>query len=296
MERLSQFVLNADRRIIYAVIALCVIGPLLFPLGLPFTPTTEVKKCFEDIEKLPPGSAIVIGTDYGPDSAPETQPMLVALLHQCFQKKLRPILIALTPAGDQMAQLGLKDVLATEDPQTKQPVYQGLENGKDYSLLGYQSGTQAIILALTSSFTKTYPNDKDGNPTANQPIFQDIRKLSDVKYIVDIAAVAMPEVWLVYGSARVGVPMSTSCTAVSAAQYYPYYHAGQFHGLIGGMKGSAEYEKLVGVATITGKIPNATKGMDSQSLVHIFLVLTIIVVNLVYLLDRRRQRAGGRAA
>jgi hypothetical protein len=292
MQQLSKFVLNLDRRIIYACIVLCVLGPMFFPLGLKFTPTPEVQKCFDDVNKLAPGSVILISCDYGPDSAPECQPMCIALLHQCFQRKLRPILVALTPAGDVMAQKALTDVLSTES--NGQPTYPGLTPGKDYSVLGYQAGTSAVIIALTSSFTRTYPNDKEGKPTAGQPIYQDVRKLSDVKYIVDIAAVAMPEQWLIYGAARENVKMSTCCTAVSAAQYYPYYHAGQFRGLIGGMKGSAEYEILADVAGITGKIPNATKGMDSQSLVHVFLVMAIVLVNIFYFAERQREAAAGR--
>ncbi len=292
MQRLGQFILNLDRRAIYAIIVICVAGPIFFPLGLKFTPTEEVKRCFDDVKNLAPGAVVLISCDYGPDSAAETQPMCIALLHQCFQQKLRPILVALTPAGDVMAQKALTEVRTATD-KAGQPLYAALTGGKDYSLLGYQAGSGAVVIALTSSFTKTFPHDKEGNATAGQPIYQDIRKLADVKYIVDIAAVAMPEQWLIYGAARVNVPMSTSCTAVSAAQYYPYYHTGQFRGLIGGMKGSAEYEILADVAGITGKIPNATKGMDSQSMVHIFLVLAIIVVNFFYFFDRRAAQAGG---
>jgi hypothetical protein len=294
MQRLSQLILNLDRRVIYAIVVLCAAGPIFFPLGLKFTPTEEVRRCYDDIQQLAPGAVVVIGCDYGPDSAAETQPMCIALLHQCFKQKLRPILVALTPAGDVMAQKALDEVRAAKDP-TGKDIYPALVAGKDYSLLGYQAGTSAVVIALTSSFTRTYPHDKEGNATASQPIYQDVRKLGDVKYIVDIAAVAMPEQWLIYGAARVNVPMSTACTAVSAAQYYPYYHSGQFRGLIGGMKGSAEYEILADVAGVTGKIPNATKGMDSQSMVHIFLVLAIIVVNIFYFLDRRAQRAAGRS-
>jgi hypothetical protein len=286
-------ILNLDRRIIYALVCLCVLFPMLKPLGLKFTPTPEVRKCFDDLERLAPGSAVVVSCDYGPDSAAEVQPMCIAVLHQCFQRKLRPILVALTPAGDVMAQKALDRVLQSTGPD-KQPLYSGLVSGKDYSVLGYQAGSGAVVIALTSSFTSTYPDDRDHHPTASQPLFQDVRKLSDVKYIVDIAAVAMPEQWLIYGAARVNVPMSTSCTAVSAAQYYPYYHAGQFRGLIGGMKGSAEYEILTKLRELTGEVPDATKGMDSQSMVHVFLVLAIVVVNLFYFLERRG--AAGRAA
>jgi hypothetical protein len=294
MQRIGQYILKLDRRIIYVLVVLCVLLPIFFPLGLPFSVTPEVQVCYDDVKKLKAGEAILISCDYGPDSFPECQPMLVALLHQCFKQKLRPILVALTPTGDVMAQKGLEQVLGSVDGQTNQPVYPDLVAGRDYVLLGYQAGSNAIIIALTTSFTNTYKKDKDDQATADLEIFRDVRKLGDVKYIVDIAAVALPEQWLIFGAGKENIPMSVCCTAVSAAQYYPYYHAGQFRGLIGGMKGSAEYEKLVDVAGITGEIPNATKGMDSQSLVHVFIVLAIVVVNIFYFFERRREAAQGR--
>jgi hypothetical protein len=85
--------------------------------------------------------------------------------------------------------------------------------------------------------------------------------------------------------------MAVSCTAVSAAQYYPYYRQGQFVGLAGGMKGSAEYEQLVGMQTILGRMADATQGLDAQSLVHVFIVLSIIVANVFFLAEKRYARA-----
>jgi hypothetical protein len=82
---------------------------------------------------------------------------------------------------------------------------------------------------------------------------------------------------------------------VSATQYYPYYQAHQFTGLAGGMKGSAEYEKLVGDKY--GVPPgDATKGMAAQSFVHLFIVLSIIIANICYFQWKKRERAQRRAS
>ncbi len=81
------------------------------------------------------------------------------------------------------------------------------------------------MLGIGQSFVATFPQDYAGNSTRTQPLFKEIQALGDVQYIFDIAAVGMPEVWLPYAAAREKKPMSVSCTAVSAAQYYPYYSA-----------------------------------------------------------------------
>ncbi len=289
MRKFGQTILNLDRRVIYTIVLLCVMVPLIWPMELPFSPTDEVRAAYDDIEALEPGSAVLISCDYGPSSMPETHPMYLTLLHQCFRRGLRPIIITLVPSGPGLASRGLRDVLQHTDAQGNQP-YANLVEGEDYAFLGYKSGGTAVMLGIGQSFVATYPQDYDGDPTGDMPLFREISALGDCSYIFDIASVGYPEFWVPYASERERVPLAVSCTAVSAVQYYPYLTAGQFEGLVGGMRGSAEYEKLVGMEEILGKIPDATRGMDSQSTVHIFLVLAIIIANLFYFLENRAQR------
>jgi len=55
------------------------------------------------------------------------------------------------------------------------------------------------------------------------------------------------------------------------------------------MKGAADYEKLV------GKPDMATKGMAAQSLVHIFIIFSVIAGNVIYFIERKKGGRGGRA-
>ena len=50
-----------------------------------------------------------------------------------------------------------------------------------------------------------------------------------------------------------------------------------------GMKGAAEYEKLI------EKSGTATAGMDSQSIAHIAIILLVVVANISYFAMRRRK-------
>ena len=288
--RLTQRILNLDRRIIYVAIFLCVLIPMLFPIGFDVEVTPEVQKGFDLMESLPAGSAVLISVDFGPSAIPENYPVLVSVLHQCFRKKLKPILLSLIPDGRGMATKGLDEVLHALGPDG-QPLYPDLVNGVDYSFLGYKSGTNAVIVAVGESFSAAFPTDSQGQATASQPIFQRVRALKDVKVLVNTASVGMPEAWLPYGAQEYNVPMIVSCTAVSTVQYYPFYDAGQFTGLLGGMKGAAEYEKLVGLAEITGKPGKATAGMDAQAVSHAFIVLAIVLANICFFIERRRAAA-----
>ncbi|MCH7493875.1 hypothetical protein IIA16_04100, partial [bacterium] len=89
------------------------------------------------------------------------------------------------------------------------------------------------------------------------------------------------DIWIQYAGDQMGIPVGGGVTAVSAPEYYVFLQSGQMVGLLGGMKGGAEYEKLVGAPD------KATRGMDAQSLGHFVIVLFIILGNLGYLLGGR---------
>jgi hypothetical protein len=291
MQKFVTAFLGLDRRIIYLIVFLCVLLPLLFPPELPFTATREVRTAFDAVEDLPPGSVVLISCDFGASTIPENYTMYIALLHQCFRKQLRPVVMTLVDYGAALADKGLREVLHTTDASNGNVLYPGLQDGKDYAFLGFKPGSTSVMLGIGQSFTSTFPKDYSQKNTREMPIFREVTSLKDVSLIFDIAAVGLPEFWVPYASARENVPLAVSCTAVSAAQYYPYYQAGQFTGLVGGMKGAAEYELLVGMKEILGRTPDATRGMDAQTAVHVFIVLAIILANFMYFYDNRLRNA-----
>jgi hypothetical protein len=280
------FILNLDRRIIYAIVAVLVAFPLFKPIPLPIVPTPETHGVFDKIDALPAGSSILIAADFDPASKPELLPLLHAVLAQCFKKGVKPHLLTLWAAGPGLMQTAIEDEARRFDKVS----------GEDFVFLGFRYGTLAVILGMDSNITSTFGTDFYGKRTASMPIYQDVHKISDMKYILDIAAGATVEIWITYASQPERVPMGASVTAVSATQYYPYLQAEQLSGIVGGMKGSAEYEKLVDMEQVLGRIPDATRGMAAQSFVHVFIVLSIILANICYFIWIKRERAKRRAA
>ncbi|RME31938.1 MAG: hypothetical protein D6800_00340, partial [Candidatus Zixiibacteriota bacterium] len=84
------------------------------------------------------------------------------------------------------------------------------------------------------------------------------------------------------------IPVGAGVTAVSAPKYYAYVGSGQMTGLLGGMRGAAEYEQLVGYKG------RAFSGMGIQSLVHFLIVALVALGNLSYFMMRRARRKAGR--
>ena len=156
MEKVGNIILNLDRRIIYLVVLICVFVPLVKPLGLPVTPTEEVRRAYQDIEDLEEGSVVLISADYGAATMPETHTMFLALVHQCLRNKLRMIVISLIPQGAALANNGLEEVLETTDAQGNL-IYADAVYGEDYVNLGYKAGGVAVMLGIGQSFAATFP-------------------------------------------------------------------------------------------------------------------------------------------
>ena len=105
-----------------------------------------------------------------------------------------------------------------------------------------------------------------------------------VSFIFEIADNATADYWVSIVNAQFGVPMGCGTTAVSAPKYYAFVGSGQFVGLLGGMKGAAEYEILV------GKKAKAVVGMGAQSMVHLVIIALVLLGNVSYFILGKHKR------
>jgi hypothetical protein len=93
--------------------------------------------------------------------------------------------------------------------------------------------------------------------------------------------------WLEQVQGPYGVPMVAGVSATADPFARPYYRneaRRQLIGLITGLVGAAEYEH------IGGQAGPALTAMDSQSVVHIAIVLLILVGNMAYFGSRVRGK------
>jgi len=277
----TQKLLKLDRRWIYLMVAICIIVPVIVTFRVPIQVTPETKGVYDKIESLPKDSTILLSLDYDPSSMPELYPMTLAILDHIFTlnrdkgRGLKVVAVTLWPTGPG---LGVSAFAAMEDKFGTNLV----KRGRDYAFLGYIPGGYAVVIGLGQDLKRISPTDYWGTPTSQEPIFEHLNSIRDVAYMVELAAGATVETWITYGSKPYGFPMGAGVTAVSAAGYYPYYNSKQITGLMGGLKGAAEYEKL---ANVQG---NAVPGMRAQALLHFVLVIVVIVVNVLFIVERSK--------
>jgi len=274
LKRIATILLTLDRRIIFVLTALATLVPLLYPIGLPMRISPEVQRVFDYIEQLPRRSVFLLSLDFDPAAKPELYPMAKALLRHAFKKDLRVIGMTLWVTGTGMAEEVFKE-MGREAAK---------EYGKDYVFLGYTPGGSAVIINMGQDLYATFPTDHYGNPTAQLPVMQGIKSLRDVDYAISLAA-GNPgiEAWYVYGKEKYGFELGGGCTAVSAPGLYPFLDTGQVNGLLGGLRGAAEYEILI------KRKDQAVSGMDAQSVTHFLIITLIVLSNIFYFLTREAK-------
>jgi len=272
----AERMLSIDRRIIFLVIGLCTLIPLLYPVGLAIKVSPEVRSVYDYIESLPEDSVFLLSLDFDPASKPELYPQAVSLLRHAFKKNLRVIGMTLWLPGTGMANEVISRVAREE----------GKESGKDYVFLGWSPGGSSVIINMGQDLYKAFPTDYNNQPTSELPVLKGVQNLRDVSYVISLAAGTTGiETWYVFGKDKYKFELGGGCTGVIAPGLYPLLRSGQINGLIGGLRGAAEYEVLI------GRKGKAVAGMDAQSATHFAIILLVILCNVFYLLIRTSTRA-----
>lgn len=269
---------HIDRRVLFLLMGISILIPVLVPLPLNFEVDERVQKLYDTVEALPAGSKVLISADFDPASRPELEPFFRANLEHMFRKDLRVVVVSLWAYAP-----GLVNPLLDEYARRFNKV-----KGKDYIFLGFKEGKELVIKEMGVSIKQTFPKTFEGEPVENLPILEGVKQLRDFPLLVLVSA-GFPgtKEWVLQVQTQYALRMVSSCTAVQTPDYIPYYKSGQLLGLAGGMPGSAQYEKLVGIPKDQAM---ATRGVNVLNLGHGFIILAIVVGNVSYFASKRRSR------
>lgn len=277
-----QFLKHLDRRWIFLVILLSAILPLLFPVHLPTVPGKDVQGIYDAIEALPPDSVVLMSFDFGPSTQIEIKPALLANLRHIWRRKdLKIVALGLWPEGAKLGNRVLKQIAAEQEKLGAPRVY-----GVDYVNLGYKAGGAVALRGVGSGFATIFPEDISHKRLSDLPLMSRVKDYSDVALLLSYSG-GVPGIkeHIQVAATQYNVKVGGSVTAVSAPEMSPYLNSGQLVGLMGGLRGAAEYEVLIDTPG------DAIVGMNVQSAVHMVMVIFIIISNVVYFADRRTSRS-----
>lgn len=280
--------MKIDRRTIYALLLVVVTLPLVFPSVVKVTPMNPVEKIFRAVDNTPQDKALILDCSYAPQIKAEVEPMAVAVLRHAFKTRKKILVLSLYVEMIGLATRALNQVV-DEFNSVAETYEDSIIYGRDYVFLGWQPPPIVPMLGMGESITNIYVVDYYGNQTDTLEMMQRIKNYNDISILVALSGSRIPISWVAYAQNRYGLQVGVGCTAVSGADFYPYYQTGQFTGLMVGMKGAAEYEELVEANHGVKGRRVASEAMLSLTYAHIIIILFIVIGNIGFLLQRRKK-------
>ena len=281
---------SLDRRWIFLFIAIAVTVPLLLRRPAPVVPSPIVQDLYDAMDALPPGARVCLSLDYGPSTVPENDPMAHAITRHALKKDLKLYAMTIWATGPPLIANLMQNVIATDFPDKKY--------GEDFLNLGYKVGNQGLIQSLTSDFKGQYTADigfgdeYPSTPTTRLEMMKPITTIADFDMVIAIGS-GFPGVkeWVQFAGDPTGTPIGGGVTAVEAPLLYPYYPQ-QLQGLMGGLQGAAEYERLVtdNYPEFAEQAKTALIRMFPQTWTHLVIIGFVILGNISYFSQKRRER------
>jgi len=277
-----KFLENLDQinpRLIFLLMALALVLPVLKPVGMPIVVDEwQTRPVYEWIESLQPGDIVMFDVSYGGGSDSELSPQLRAWFYHCLKKGVKPVGVAQWEPGANLA----APLLQQTAELAKQHGY-AAEYGVDWVFVGWKN---MVWREMISDFWKaTGRTDFWGNDFSELPLMQRLTKW-DTEQTKGL---------IIFAAGSPGIPTYTTYwpehkifvgnVAVQVAGGANLLRSGQIKGQLAGLRGAAEYEKLVGLPGL------GTKLMDAQALAHLMIMLLVILGNISFVLKMRKRKA-----
>ena len=273
-----------DRRIIYILLAAVIAVPLIIRPGKhPQIIFPEVQKSYNILNNIPKDKIVLISTIWGPETMSENGPQTEAIMRHLFKSGTGFVLISWNQAGSEITyQMGKK--LEKE---------MGKKYGKDWVHLGYKVPYLDVVLrGMSGDFQKVMGHDKFGTKLSEIPLTKNVKTHAQIGAVVEVTPVASLEAWIAYYCGPNKIPLIYCPAAVMAAEAYPYLDSGQVSGMVNGVVGAAQYEKLLGMDNVR---TDAAATCWALSAAHILIIILIILGNIGYLATKRSgSKYGGK--
>ena len=275
---LFEWMSKLDRRWVFLLLGVVIVGSLLLKFTVPIRIDKEVQSIYDFIEGLKPGQYVHLAIDYDPGSLAEMHPMTYVILEQMLAKDVKVIMTALSPNGPGMAEQAMLDIMDSVRVHYGKEV----EYGKDIVFLGYKPYPGIVILSMGQNYRLSFPQDYYNTNLEDIPMMNGVTNYDDVEGIILITGTSGVDYWIAYANGRYNAKLAVGLTGVMAADYYPYLRSGQIFGLMGGMLGAAQYERL------THRPGPAMEAMRVQVWTHITIIIFILIGNIGFFITRRR--------
>ncbi len=246
----QRIVLRPDRFLIAVILALAVILPFLFTgfrVGsLPpssFAAGSVEQIAFSQLDRVKPGSLVLVGVEYGPTAAAELDGMTEAIIRHILLRASYPVLIS----GDALGSLRISDLFAPINADTaflqRIGMTQPLAANHDYYIVRYLPGSVIGLRAFSENTTELLLTDIEGQ--ASNLHVKSLRDFALVTVVTDRAETVRNYAEQIMPLAQSPLVSAVSYSAAPLAEPYARTLGG---GLLIGYQDSYTYNVMLGTA------------------------------------------------
>jgi hypothetical protein len=269
---------DIPREVLYGVLLVFFVAPMIYPLGLPVPITANVRKWYQTIDALQPGSVVMIDFGYSGGGEPELGPMAVVVYKHLFSKEgVKVIAMSTSIEGTQLWDKAMAEI---------NPSRYGAEYGVDYIHIGYIAGGETAMAAIGKDLRATTSTDYHGDPLDQFPIMEGIVDANSFDLLICYTTGGdQSEGWVRQWYTVYGTPYMCSVLAMMVPTMLPYMNAGQIISVTSGAQ-AGEMESLVGAPA------RGIKSADVITLTHILCLAYVVIGNVAFL--AKKSQGGGK--
>lgn len=270
--------LNIDSRIIYLLMFLALAFPILYPVVLPMEVQQYSLTAFEFVDDLPDGSYVLFDGGNTAATYPQGGPGMIVNIVHLLRKNCKVVIFSTSVECVPFNQQAIDDAL--EKLSSDVPA----ENGVNWVNLGYiGGGGESAVAAFVNDIRSVLETDYFGTPINDLPIMEGVNDASDFAAVMWWGGSQGSIPWGIRQIVEpFGVPMTGQCTTNEVPNYSPYISSGQLQGLIGGVRGSAEYEYFL-------NLPGPALGQAmATNFGGLLWMIAVVLGNAFYLIKRAR--------
>ena len=270
-----------QRVLMITALIVLVAAPFIKPIGLPVPITENTKMFYDRVESIKAGDVVVVDFNFAASNWGELGAGSVALLKQLIRKRaqinFKIIIMTTMEGGPFMLTRSVEQVGGWSKVNFG-------EYGKDWVNLGFMAGGEPMIAAMATNFNSIYKNDERGTPVTQIPLMVEMKDANDIDLVIHFNMGADSDKYRKQWGVPYNKPVLQIVQGIQVPTMVMYIKADQVHGIIGSIRGAAEYELLL-------RMPGeAVISTDALSMGHIIVFVAIILGNVSFHLAEKKRR------
>jgi hypothetical protein len=255
-----------DKRWVYVVLFIVVLGPLINPIGMPIGISALTRNYYAELDTLQEGDIVLDAWNMEFSGYMELKPGVLAS-HKVFIEKGVKLCIALGHfEGVAIPPVVFKEL------QTWLDRYDYTE-GEDYVIIGYVWPNEAAVAAMAQDFHANVRVDWKGN-SIEGTFLDEIQNAGDFDMISDYTTGLATTFIIRHMVLEYDIPMIENSIGVSVPGHLANLDAGLLTALLASTRGGAELEFLI------DSPGPGLKSMDAFTFGHYMLIAFIIIGNI----------------